>query len=189
MADSDLDKLLALSPNELREWLANQSRVRSPKELNWRGLASGASFRARRNAEQGDTEAALAWANAALDAYERMHDESSESSAMVLRAYFIRLLGPEAGDRLRDPEAIFSWCLEAIGDLTIDEALARSNALKDAIPRVGSDPVAQEQLAKEIRPLRLIKNRLSVPAILADNPSVPLPPTIRDWLAIRPKLP
>jgi hypothetical protein len=193
MGKENTDRLLDLPANEVTTWVrAVRLGERSTGKLEdgeWRLVASSAGRRARRATDAQSIDEALIWADFALVAYEQIPDESAQLGAMLLRAVLVKVFGPRPGDHIRDPEMIFAWCLDATRGVSPSEALSRSQSIKEALPGLSSDPIRSERLAKESRPLRLIKNRLGVAAVVVDRSDVRIPPAILEWLDFRERLP
>ncbi len=170
-----VQQLLASGPGRVQAWLdshINDSNL--AREFNWHGLAEAV---VRKSRIEMDTD----WAATAIRVYEHWASlmggtayESSRLSTMFLRAFFIKHLGPEAGDPVRDIQLLVA---------------AFEDGLIYSIREAEELTVGWEKLEiGKIRELRLIKDRLA-PFKLLDIQLLDLFPHIKEWLAMRDRLP
>ena len=168
-------ELVATGPEGILAWLeSHKDDPNLARTFHWQGLAEAAARRAR--IRHNPHLAAVA-----IQVYEHWAAltggtayESARLSIMFLRAFFIRDLGPAAGDPLRDVQTLVA---------EFEDGLAHS--LREALEL----SVGWERLdVSEIRELRRIKDRLA-PFELLDPPLLDPFPLVQEWLAIRDELP
>jgi hypothetical protein len=168
-------QVLAMRPAEAKARLEQVGAAQSSVHFDWHGVAELAATRARREA---DTE----WANVALYAYEMWSalttDEnvvhSSRSSAMNLRAYFIRLMGPDSGEEVLDARALVAMFEDGLGGTPEEVADKARDWTKLPV--------------EEIRQLRHLKNRIT-PMELLDRDLLKEYPQVQRWMSIKSLLP
>lgn len=153
------------------------------------GLVDGARFNwevfAFTTARYATETRSLSWARVSLRVYGALTGCSPEEptdsllySAMNLRAWMIRELGPRAGDPVLDPEAIVDYARQAICE-SFEEA-AGFNPSRD---------LRVENIDK-IRRLRKIKNALKPLEFIAETTDVlEKHPDLSRWLQLRSNLP
>lgn len=153
--------------------------------FNWIGLAFRASTEARAAATAGRSTDARAWATVALAVYAHLANPQSQVNAMMLRSFLIRAFGPQSGDPVLDPEQVMAWFRASVAGTTPETAAAASATAKSQLRAGALDEVAAGRLRETIGPLREIKHRLGVIALLAQRPEVVLPADLLAWLNMR----
>jgi hypothetical protein len=178
-SSNTLEAVLSRSTPELESWLEEVSigGLIEGAPFNWQFLASSIASRATN--ERDPRQAQLA-----LRVYETLARQEVESaafslmySAMNLRAWMIRELGPRKGHAVLDPEAIASW-FQRVATLSLEEARRLLDAIELSAISVG-----------ELRRLRKIKNALGPLALIADSGITQEHPELEEWLQLRVHLP
>ncbi|NJK80736.1 MAG: hypothetical protein HC914_12890 [Chloroflexaceae bacterium] len=142
--------MLYYTPAYVQSWLddVQQQHVVVSDDFNWHGLAQGATSHAYTALEQGQPDAALAWAHIAVRVYNRLVHQADtdardhyECAAMMLRAHIIRALGAMPGHPLLDVASIEQWFLERLPVSSAD---------------VPNEQVRSIQQLKQLRVLKIV---------------------------------
>lgn len=172
-----LDRLLSLGPAKLKSWLESSEadNKKAREGLNLLGLAQAAALRAR-------TDLDLEWAEVSGMLYKKLASSActQERDALLLdmmnlRAFFIKRMGTNRKSPILEFDDLATWFL---GNLPV--------SLEEAKEKCGR----LEQLhIEDIRALRQVKNRLAAFKELEQFSWIDAYPEIKEWLAIRQKLP
>lgn len=173
-----LNELLQQDAASVKAWLKQTELdlLKLPEEFNWLGLAEAAAFEAQSASD-------ITWAEVAILVYERLTAETTNNStreslmisSMLLRAAMIAKFGSVPGHPVLDIDSIIHWFYNSL-TITHDSAVQKAANWRSCN-------------IEEIRELRRIKNRLGIISVLADSEKYILNQELKDWLALREKLP
>lgn len=157
--------ILALSAIDALAWFQPHSDDSLfPADFNWLGLAECGVTRARNDEDDSDS---LIWALIAITTYDQLafadQDSLFDVSSMYCRISMIARHGIRENDRILDPSFVFEWFRRR------SLPIPRINAL---LVRLDTEP-RNSIVADVLRPLRRLKNHLSVIHELANHCGIP----------------
>lgn len=174
----DADTVIANGVLAAQRWLENAETHPAAALFDWHGFAEAAATLAHGASSITDADA---WAAVSVRAYERLSLREEEPrlfelSAMNLRAAMIQRFGTCDGHLVRDVKILVEWFRRTA--MPIHDAKRVAQELRSLPPEQWSKHVDR------LRPLRALKNRISVFRALDDPPSDVVP-----WLDLWSLLP